>query len=638
MTSQIILLYLLKTILVSSIFVTYYWFALRNKKFHYYNRFYLLTASVISLIIPLLNFNWFSIEEPFLYSSSEVLQFVLPLATATTANTPNSTSYQFSWMDYALVISLLVTITLVVILFIQIMKIHILKKKSEVTPMDGFDFINTKEENAPFSFLNNLFWKETISLQDEGGQQIFKHEITHIQQKHTWDRIYCQIVTCIFWMNPINWIIQKELMTIHEFIADEEAVGNENVEIFAKMLLQTHYGNHFLNPSHQFFYSSIKRRIIMLTTSKNIKYSYVRRVMVLPILVIAVGLVSIKVHATERIANKVASLKKVVYQVIIDTAKPMEKVQLKSIIDTGIPYVDTTMIKYDKQQDLIIIDGKPVSWEQMKDLKPNDINAINILKGEKAANYGAAGNNGVILIQTKFAASRPTLNIAPPPPNVPLPPFPKVVNNVIRTKDLIINNNGKEPLYVIDGVPFQKNNNNPIENINPSDIESIVIMKNKSDLSSYGKEGEDGVVFITTKSGIKSTIKTGYKLDEQELVDKNNSTEVSLVKYQKNVTRIKSPQFPGGEEALAKYLEQNLNQKLPSDRGAPEGKYTVILSFLIEEDGTVSNIEGRTNPGYGTVEEAIRVIKNGPNWIPAERDGKKGRYLKRMSIEFLVSK
>jgi hypothetical protein len=122
--------------------------------------------------------------------------------------------------------------------------------------MDGFDFINTKEENAPFSFLNNLFWKETISLQDEGGQQIFKHEITHIQQKHTWDRIYCQVVASICWMNPMNWIIQKELMTIHEFIADEEAVGNENVEIFAKMLLQTHYGNHFLNPTHHFFYSS----------------------------------------------------------------------------------------------------------------------------------------------------------------------------------------------------------------------------------------------------------------------------------------------------------------------------------------------------------------------------------------------
>jgi TonB-dependent SusC/RagA subfamily outer membrane receptor len=629
MTSQIILLYLLKTILVSSIFISYYWLVLRNKKFHYYNRFYLLSASVMSLIVPLLNFDWFSIEEPVMYGSSEVLQFVLPKATS-------AATIDFGWMDFVLIGSFLITMVLVILLCIQIYKIQILKKKSEVTPMDGFDFINTKEENAPFSFFNNLFWKETISLQDEGGQQIFKHEITHIQQKHTWDRIYCQIVASIFWMNPINWIIQKELMTIHEFIADEESVGNENVEIFAKMLLQTHYGNHFLNPTHQFFYSSIKRRIIMLTTSRHIKYSYARRLMVLPILMIAVGLVSIKVHATERITNKVNEIKSVVFQVITDTVKPTEKLKLKSIIDTSISRVDTLFFKDDIKQALFIMDGKTVSWEEMKNLKPDNLLAINVLKGDKATEYGKAGKNGVILIQTRFVAPQPPSNIAPP-----TPPAPAEVVSVVGTEGAIVNNRGKTPLYVINGVPVQKNTNNPVQNINPNDIERISILKDKSAVSLYGKEGEDGVVLITTKSGTtlgpKSIIKTGYKMDAQELVDKY-PTVVTVTNYQKNVTRIIPPQFPGGEEAFAKYLEQNLNHKLPSERGGPEGKYTVVLSFLVEEDGTVSNIEARNDPGYGTAEEAIRVIRNGPNWIPSERDGKKGNYLKRLMIEFTVSK
>jgi len=97
MTSQIILLYLLKTILVSSIFTSYYWLVLRNKKFHYYNRFYLLSASVMSLIVPLLNFDWFSIEEPVLYGSSEVLQFVLPKSTT-------AATIDFGWMDFILMI------------------------------------------------------------------------------------------------------------------------------------------------------------------------------------------------------------------------------------------------------------------------------------------------------------------------------------------------------------------------------------------------------------------------------------------------------------------------------------------------------------------------------------------------------
>jgi TonB-dependent SusC/RagA subfamily outer membrane receptor len=402
--------------------------------------------------------------------------------------------------------------------------------------MDGFDFINTKEENAPFSFFNNLFWKETISLQDEGGQQIFKHEITHIQQKHTWDRIYCQIVASIFWMNPINWIIQKELITIHEFIADEEAVGNADVAAFAKMLLQTHYGNHFLKPTHQFFYSSIKRRIIMLTTSKHIKYSYARRLMVLPILVIAVGLASIKVHATERITKKVNEIKAVVFQVIKDTVKPNEKLMLKSIIDTSISLPDTIVIKDDIKQALIIIDGKKVSWEQMKDMKPNDLIAINVLKGDKATEYGMSGKNGVILIQTKFAPAQTTSNIPtpPPPPHIETSSAPSEVVSVVGAKGAIVNNRGRTPLYVINGVSVQKNTNIPVQNINPNDIESISILKDKSAISLYGKEGEDGVILITTKSGTtlgpKSIIKTGYKIEAQDFFNKV-PTVVNLAKH-----------------------------------------------------------------------------------------------------------
>jgi TonB-dependent SusC/RagA subfamily outer membrane receptor len=284
----------------------------------------------------------------------------------------------------------------------------------------------------------------------------------------------------------------------------------------------------------------------------------------------------------------------------------------------------------------------------MKDLKPNDLIAINVLKGDKATEYGMSGKNEVILIQTKFAPAQTTSNIPtppppphiptpPPPPHIETPPAPSEVLSIVGTKGAIVNNRGRTPLYVINGVPVQKNTNNPVQNINPNDIESISILKDKSAISLYGKEGEDGVVLITTKTGIRSTIKTGYKIDAQEFVDKV-PTVVNVANYQKNVTRIKLPQFPGGEEALAKYLEQNLNHKLPQERGGPEGKYTVVLSFLVEEDGTISNLEARNDPGYGTAEEAIRVIRNGPKWIPSERDGKKGNYLKRISIEFMVSK
>ena len=407
MNSQTLMLYLLKTILISGIMLAYYWIVLRDKKFHYYNRFYLLSASVLSLVIPLLKFNLFTVEQPVLYGSSEVMQLILPTTT--------TIQYQFGWMDIIVIIVGIVSMILLGFLTRLIFKILLLKRKSIVIPMEGFDFIKTNEENAPFSFFNNLFWKQSISLQDEGGQQIFKHEITHIQQKHTGDRIYCQVIASIFWINPFNWIIQRELMAIHEFIADEEAVGNSNVEAFAKMLLQTHYGNHFLNPTHQFFYSSIKRRLTMLTKSTNTKYSYLRRVMVLPVLIASVCLVSIKVHAKERIETKISEIKQNITLLVSDTSRPANKVKLlppppppppaKKEESENVSSL-TADVSTSTPKPTYFIDGVKISANELNKISPNDIQNVSVWKGADAMRrHPEDGQNGVVEITTKKAIS-----------------------------------------------------------------------------------------------------------------------------------------------------------------------------------------------------------------------------------------
>jgi outer membrane biosynthesis protein TonB len=336
------------------------------------------------------------VEEPVLiYRSSELIQFVLPTTTG-------NSGIHLDWADYILVTAGIITTALLGLLLLHILKIKLLKRKYDVTTMDGFDFINTNEENAPFTFLNNLFWKKSISLQEEGGQQIFKHEITHIQQKHTWDRIYCQIISSIFWMNPFNWIIQKELVAIHEFIADEAAVGNSNTEAFAKMLLQTHYGNHFLNPTNQFFYSSIKRRLTMLTKSTNTKYSYLRRVMVLPILIASVCIVSIKVNASEKIGKKVAEIKNDFSLLVSDTTKPIKKSSVKSLPTPPTPPAPPTPPSPPLVKPSYYLDGVKITEREMKTISPNDIESVNVLKGQQAIKkYPRNGENGVIEIITK---------------------------------------------------------------------------------------------------------------------------------------------------------------------------------------------------------------------------------------------
>lgn len=94
--------------------------------------------------------------------------------------------------------------------------------------------------------------------------------------------------------------------------------------------------------------------------------------------------------------------------------------------------------------------------------------------------------------------------------------------------------------------------------------------------------------------------------------------------------------FPGGTTEWIKYLERHLNKDVPNDNGAPAGKYPVIVSFTVAKDGSISDVKAENDPGYGTKDEAVRVIRKGPNWQPAEQNGHKVIYRHRQTITFVV--
>jgi protein TonB len=96
-------------------------------------------------------------------------------------------------------------------------------------------------------------------------------------------------------------------------------------------------------------------------------------------------------------------------------------------------------------------------------------------------------------------------------------------------------------------------------------------------------------------------------------------------------------EFPGGINGWKKYLERNLDSDLPVSNGAPAGKYTVVVSFLVDKNGVISDVVAENDPGYGTKAEAVRVITKGPNWKPAIQNGNKVIYRHKQSISFMVS-
>ncbi len=87
------------------------------------------------------------------------------------------------------------------------------------------------------------------------------------------------------------------------------------------------------------------------------------------------------------------------------------------------------------------------------------------------------------------------------------------------------------------------------------------------------------------------------------------------------------PDFPGGMEKFYKFVGKNY--QVPEEEGL-KGK--VFVSFVVEKDGSLTDIKVIRDIGYGTGKEAIRVLKACPKWNPGEQNGKKVRVLYSLPI------
>jgi protein TonB len=85
-----------------------------------------------------------------------------------------------------------------------------------------------------------------------------------------------------------------------------------------------------------------------------------------------------------------------------------------------------------------------------------------------------------------------------------------------------------------------------------------------------------------------------------------------------------------------RFLERNLNGNVPVDNGAPAGKYTVLIQFVIDQEGKVSEIKALSNMGYGMEQEAIRVLKKADKWNPAIQNGRQVKTYRRQPITFKI--
>ena len=148
------------------------------------------------------------------------------------------------------------------------------------------------------------------------------------------------------------------------------------------------------------------------------------------------------------------------------------------------------------------------------------------------------------------------------------------------------------------------------------------------------EELKEAKIDVVDQEGIKDEgIATPTQIDEgKQIVEEKKEDDENKIFDKVEIDAA----FPGGDAAWRRYLERNLNAQTPADNGASEGTYTVMVQFIVDKEGNISDVRGLTSHGYGMEDEAIKVIRKGPKWTAAIQNGRHVKAYRRQPITFVV--
>ena len=190
---------------------------------------------------------------------------------------------------------------------------------------------------------------------------------------------------------------------------------------------------------------------------------------------------------------------------------------------------------------------------------------------------------------------------------------------------------GSEPLIVIDGKVATIEQ---LKALDQEEIDNITVLKNaKEPLEEYAKafnaDTSNGILFINTKEYVKNGKKelVSAVVKAKEPADESAEGAFDVVEQM--------PEFPGGSIELMKFLRENIKYPEAASKAGTQGR--VVAQFIVEADGSISNVKVLKNVSDEIDAEAVRVIKAMPKWKPGMQKGQPVRVKYTIPITFRQS-
>ncbi|WP_285010341.1 M56 family metallopeptidase [Pedobacter faecalis] len=567
--------YLLQVNIYLVVFYGFYKLLLDKETYFTLNRIYLLSAGVFSLVIPFLRIEWFVSQPAVQPVYTGAVQINDYLAQVSLAEAQPETFVLGQW----LVVIYFTGVTFVIIR----LALRLLSVKK---------MIRQASKGNAFSFLR----AKVVDPALPGHNTIERHEEVHIRQWHTADLIFFELLSAVAWFNPVTYLYKKAVQNIHEYLADEAAAKFQgDKEQYTLLLLskafkipQSELVNSFFNKS------LIKKRIFMLHKQRSRKIGLIKYGLFLPLFAIALVMSSSTIRESEQI-------KAITHEIPLN--EPLKAAQ--HVVKYA-PFIQerkenlNEYIARHTQNDSIQNDWKPFYTHLMRSVRYAPSAREQSLQGNSTIKFTVlAGSVSDIGIVGKTLGGDLDQELM------------KAILSYEGYKRI------KEGKYIITcefslaGVSTNKHNTNIV------------------DLAGYERLQK-----VHIRGYVDSSPKNVQTNDTEDSV--KGGDNVPDTKIYDFVSLERQPTYPGGFEQFYEWVQKTIVFPEEAKRNSVNGR--VYLSFVVEKDGTLTDIKVERKLGYGTDEEAMRVLSNSQKWIPGMQNGEVVRVKFNIPILFSAAK
>ena len=679
--------YLIEVSICWLLFYGIYILLLRKETFFNINRWYLLTTLGLGLVIPMFRVDFTSLfyTEPasvvYLAEGFSELEYVIA------DSVEKAQEVDYSWLTFVKAIYFLGVFIAFSKFLYGFRQIYSLYRTGAVTQKGKYKLVVTEKPHLPFSFFNYLFWHKDTALEDTDSGKIITHELAHINQWHSLDVLFLEILGILLWFSPPIYWYKKSLRAVHEFLADAYVLRDTKKKQYGHLLIRQVQSGMQISLANNFIHSQLKQRINMMTRNQSRRKELMRYLPALPLLLLMVLVFSNKnvQHNFNETKVKAGLVFENIWEGDFDPKVAKEKMQVAFRDGSNGWFTESG-----EAMDLDVQKMKELHREckrQIVKFSENE-SAIKLLMMEVAAENGYKVSfsgadmryseikefkKGEAIKMQIDEGNLPTSKILTDTP----PIFPGGEKEMLR----FIYRNIKYPaqarakgIYGNATIQFVVEKDGSISNLQAlGDVgggiqEELLRIgkliknfptkwtpakKNGEAISAvyelpiaYRLEGEnaDGTPFTMKDNGSKkdnAVVVIGYyKGDEQK--EKKQADPIF-----KEVDEM--PRYPGCEEgkmskeALTECAQNKMltfiytNIKYPEQARKQGIEGTVVVKFVVDKTGKITTKELVRGIGGRTGEEVLRVVGEMPNWIPGQKDGKAVSVFYHLPVKFKLS-